>query len=102
MHWVTNPDDTLHLHKDTTWASCQHALIRVESLNKGTLSETRPSTPKSYRQQWAYKDQWEMPNPFIGYDDPYYDNHDQMLTLTLTKNGSKEDMDETKQLLESS
>ena len=35
-----------------------------------------------------------MPNPFIGYDDPYYDNHDQMLTLMSTKNGSKEEMDE--------
>ena len=51
MHWVTNPDDTLHLHMDTTWASCHHTLTNAESLNKGTLSKTGPSTPEAYRQQ---------------------------------------------------
>ena len=76
MHQVTNPYDTLHLHMDTTWASCHHALTKVESLNKGTLSETGPSTLEAYRQQWPHVDLQEMPNPFIGYDDPYYDDHD--------------------------
>ena len=76
MHWVTNPDDTLHLHMDTTWASCHHTLTNAESLNKGTLSKTGPSTPEAYRQQQPHEDHQEMPNPFIGYNDPYYDNHD--------------------------
>ena len=75
MHWVTNPDDTLHLHMDTTWASCHHALTKAESLNKGTLSEIGPSTPEAYKQQWPHEDHWKILNPFIGYDDPYYDNH---------------------------
>ena len=61
---------------DTTQASCHHALTKVESLNKGTLSETGLSTPETYRHQWPHEDHWEMLNPFIGYDDPYYDNHD--------------------------
>ena len=76
MHQVTNPDDTLHLHMDTTQACCQNALTKTESLNMGTLSETGPSTLEAYRQQWLHEDLQEMPNPFIGYDDPYYDNHD--------------------------
>ena len=45
-------------------------------LNMGTLSEIGSSTLEAYRQQWPHKDPWEMPNPFIGHDDPYYDNHD--------------------------
>ena len=76
MHWVTNPNDTLHSHMDTSWVSCYQALTKTESLNKGILSETIPSTPKVYRQQWPYEDHWEMSNPFIGHDDLYYDNHD--------------------------
>ena len=76
MHWVTNLDDTFHLHMDITWASCHHALTKTESLKKGILSKTGPSSPEAYRQQWPYEDHWEMPNPIIGYDNPYYDNHD--------------------------
>ena len=76
LHWVTNPDDTLHLHMDTSWVSCHDALTKAKSLNKGTLSETRPSTLETCRQLWPHEDHWEMPNPFIGNDDPYYDNHD--------------------------
>ena len=45
MHWVTNPNDTLHLHMNTFWISCHHAFTKAESLNKGTLSKTRPSIP---------------------------------------------------------
>ena len=63
---------------DTTWACCQNALRRVESLNMRILSETGPSTPKAYRQQWTYEGNLlrEMVNLLIGYNDPYYDNHD--------------------------
>ena len=32
--------------------------------------------PEVCKQQWPHKDHWEMPNPLIGYDDPYYHNHD--------------------------
>ena len=32
MHWVTNPNDTVHLHMDTTWASCHNALQRQNPL----------------------------------------------------------------------
>ena len=47
-----------------TWACCQNALRRTESLNMGTLSETGPDTPKAYKQQWLDEDgPWEMPNP---------------------------------------
>ena len=44
----------------------------------GTLSKTGPSTSKAYRQQWLYEGYLlrEMINPLLGYDDPYYDNHD--------------------------
>ena len=68
MHWVTNLDDTLHLHMDTTWAFCHHALTKTECLNKEILSEIVPSAPEVYRQQWPHEDHWEMSNP--------YDNHD--------------------------
>ena len=54
-------------------------LKKAESLNKGTLSETGPSTLEAYRQQWTHEDLWEMPNPFIGYNGPYYDKHVQHL-----------------------
>ena len=50
IHWLTNPDDSLHLHMDTIWACCHNALRRTKSLNMRTLSETRPSTPEAYRQ----------------------------------------------------
>ena len=78
IHWLTNPHDSLYLHMDTTWACCQNALSRTESLNLGTLSKTGPSTSKAYRQQWRYEGYLlrEMINPLLGYDDPYYDNHD--------------------------
>ena len=48
----------------------------VESLNKRILPEIIPTNPDVYRQQWPYEDHWEMPNPFIGHDDPYYHNYD--------------------------
>jgi len=63
---------------DTSWVSCQHALTMIESLNKGTLSKIVPIDLEVCRQQWPHEDHWEkpMPNPLIGYDDPYYHNHD--------------------------
>ena len=64
---------------DTSWVSCYHALTTIESLNKGTLSEIVSIDPEVYRQQWPHEDHWKMPNllnPLIGYDDPYYHNHD--------------------------
>ena len=61
---------------DTSWVSCHDALTKAKSLNKGTLSETRPSTLETCRQLWPHENHWEMLNPFIGNDDPYYDNHD--------------------------
>ena len=76
VHWVTNPDGTLHTHRDTSWVSCYHALIMIESLNKGILPEIVPMDPEVCRQQWPHEDHWEMPNPLMGYDDPYYHNHD--------------------------
>ena len=76
IHWLTNLDDSLHLHIDTTQACCQNALTKVESLNTRTLSKTGPSTLEAYRQQWPHEDPWEMPSPFIGHNDPYYANHD--------------------------
>ena len=56
IHWLTNPNDSLHLHMDTTWACCQNALTKTKSLNMGILSETGPSTPKAYKQQWPAED----------------------------------------------
>ena len=75
---LTNPDDSLHLHMDTTWTCCQNALRRTESLNMETLSKTRLDTPKAYKQQWPDEDDhWEMSNPLqIGPPDLYDDNHD--------------------------
>ena len=40
---------------DTTWACYQNALTKTESLNI-TLSETGPSTPEAYKQQWPAED----------------------------------------------
>ena len=76
MHWVTNPDDTLHSHMDTSWVSCHQALTKAESLNKRILSEIVPNDSKVCRQQWPHEDHWEMSNPLIGYDDSYYHNYD--------------------------
>ena len=76
MHWVTNSDETLHSHMDTSWVSCYQALTKAKSLNKGILSEIVPIDPEVCRQQWPHENHWEMPNPLIGNDDPYYDNHD--------------------------
>ena len=76
--WLTNPDDSLHVHMDITWACCQNALRRAESLNMRILSETGSSTPEAYKQQWTYEGNLfrEMVNPLIGYEDPFYDNND--------------------------
>ena len=78
IHWVTNSDGPLHTHMDTSWVSCHHALTTTKSLNKGTLSEIVSIDSEVSRQQWPHEDHWEMPmrNPLIGYDDPYYHNHD--------------------------
>ena len=76
MHWVTNPDDTLYSHMDTSWVSCYQALAKAKSLNKGILYEIVPTNLEVCRQQWLHEDHWEMSNPFIGHDDLYYDNHD--------------------------
>ena len=76
IHWVTNLDGTLHTYMDTFWVSCYHALTMTKSLNKGILFEIVPSDPEVCRQQWAYKDHQEIPNPLMGYDDLYYHNHD--------------------------
>ena len=97
MHWVTNPNDTLYSHMDTSWVSCYQALTKAESLNKGTLSETRPSTLETCRQLWPHEDHWEMPNSLIGYDDPYYHNHDPDADVD-EECGSKEEMDGTRHL----
>ena len=75
MHWVTNLDVTLHTHWDVSWVSCFHALTMTESLNKGIFPEIIPTYPDVCRQQWPHEDHWEMPNPLIGHDDPYYHNH---------------------------
>ena len=48
----------------------------TESLNKGILPEIVPMDPEVCKQQWPHEDHWEMPNPLMGYDDPYYHNHD--------------------------
>ena len=76
IHWVTNSDGTLHTHMDVSWVSCYHALTMTESLNTGILSKIVPADVDIYRQQWPHEDHWEMPNPLVGYDDPYYHNHD--------------------------
>ena len=76
MHWVTNPNDTLHSHMDTSWVSCYQAPTKAESLNKGILAKIVPTDPELCRQQLPHEYHWEMPNLFIGHDDPYYDNHD--------------------------
>ena len=41
----------------------------AESLNKGIFPEIIPTGLDVCKQQWPYEDHWEMPNPFIGYDD---------------------------------
>ena len=66
---------------DTTWACCQNALNRTKSLNLGTSFEIGPSTLEAYRQQWPYESNLsrEMINPLLGYDDPYYDDHDPVI-----------------------
>ena len=51
INWVTNPDGTLHTHRDTSWVSCYHALIMTKSLNKGILPEIVPMDPEVCRQQ---------------------------------------------------
>ena len=76
IYWVTNLSGTLHTHRDTYWASCYHALTMTESLNKGILPKILPIDLEVCRQQWPHEDHWKMPNPLIGYDDPYYHNHD--------------------------
>jgi len=78
IHWLTNLNDSIHLHMDTIWACCLNTLTKRKSLNMGTLSETGPSTPEAYKQQWPDEDDhWEMPNPIqIGPPNPYEDNHD--------------------------
>ena len=76
IHWVTNLDGTLHTHRDTSWASCYHALTMTESINKGILPEIALMDLEVCRQQWPHEDHWEMPNPLMGYDDSYYHNHD--------------------------
>ena len=55
MHWVTNLDDTLHTHMDTSWLFCHHVLTMIESLNKGTLFEIVPIDPEICRQQWPHE-----------------------------------------------
>ena len=76
MYWVTNSDGTLHTHLDVSWVSCYHALTMADSLNKGIFLEIIPTDPDVCRQQWPHEDHWEMPNPLIGHDDPYYHSHD--------------------------
>ena len=49
IQWLTDPDGTLHTHRDPSWLSCYYALTLTESLNKGILSETIPMDPESYR-----------------------------------------------------
>ena len=56
IHWLTNPNDSIHLHMDTIWACCLNTLTKTKSHNKGTLSETGPSTPKAYKQKWPAED----------------------------------------------
>ena len=76
MHWVTNSNGTLHTHLDTSWVCCHHALTMTESLNMGILSKIVQTDPELCRQQWPHKYHWEIPNPLLGYDDPYYHYHD--------------------------
>ena len=60
-----------------------------------TLSETGPSIPEAYKQQWPDEvDLWEMANPILGAITPIMITMTQM--LMSTKNGSKEKMDGTK------
>ena len=96
IHWLTNPDDSLHLHMDTTWACCQNALRMTESLNMGTLSKIGPGTPEAYKQHWPDEDDpSKMPNPLqIG--PPTYMMIIMTHILTLMKTSSKEETDETK------
>ena len=56
MHWVNNPNDTLHSHMDTFWVSCYQTLTKAESLNKGILSEMVPTDLEVCRQQWLHED----------------------------------------------
>ena len=56
IHWVTNPNGTLHTHMDTSWVSCYHALTMTESLNKGILSKIVPTNLEVSRQQWPQED----------------------------------------------
>ena len=56
INWVTNPDSTLHTHRDISWVSCYHAVTMIESLNKGILTEIIPMDPKVCRQQWPHED----------------------------------------------
>ena len=49
IQWITNPDGTLHTHRDPSWVSCYYALTLTEYLNKEILSETVPMDPETCR-----------------------------------------------------
>ena len=79
IYWVTNLDGTFLTYMDTSWVSCYHALTIIESLNKGTISKIVPIDSEVCKQYCSHEDYLEIPNllnPLIGYDDPYYHNHD--------------------------
>ena len=83
VHWLTNPNNSLHVHVDPSW-SCWHKALRwIETLNTGIENPNEPgqSTLEVYHQQLPCVESWELPNPFqVGHyfaiNDPYYDNHD--------------------------
>ena len=58
VHWLTNPNNSLHVHVDTSWSCCHKALRWTETLNTGieNPNEPGPSTPKVYHQQLPHVD----------------------------------------------
>ena len=88
VHWLTNLNNSLHVHVDPSWSYYLKALKWTETLNTGIQNpnDSGPSTPKVYHQQLPHVDSWELPNPLLAAhhfinNDPYYDNHEPDLDI---------------------
>ena len=99
-HWVTNLDGTLYLHMDTSQVSYHHALTKVESLNKGILQKKDQATQKISNNSGHMKTFGKCPTFFLDLMTPIMITMTQMLTLMLTKNGTKYLQDLKKKFLE--
>ena len=58
VHWLTNPNYSLHVHVDSSWSCCQKPPKWTETLNIGIQNpnDSGPSTPEVYHQQLPHVD----------------------------------------------